>query len=96
MTLEPTDFSVLINLIRIIQITDISDIIDIITIIRIVVCFQCRHECAFEGLGSSVSRTVAADAENRSKTLAYQRVSGDTTKAPLSTPGGLIMTKLKR
>ena len=42
---------------RIIHITDISDIIDIITIIRIVECFQCRHECAFEGLGSSVSRS---------------------------------------
>ncbi len=37
---------------RIIHITDISDIIDIITILRIVVCFQCRHECAFEGLVS--------------------------------------------
>ncbi len=46
--------------------------------------------------------SVAVDAENRSKTRAYQRVSGDTTKAPLSIPGGLmimmalIMTKLKR
>ncbi len=40
---------------RIIHITNISDIIDIITILRIVVCFQCRHECAFEGLGYSVS-----------------------------------------
>ena len=35
----------------------IIDIIDIITIIRIVVCFQCRYQCAFEGLGSSVSHS---------------------------------------
>ncbi len=30
-------------------------LIDIITILRIVVCFQRWYECAFEGLGSSVS-----------------------------------------
>ena len=35
----------------------IIDIINIITIIRIVVCFQCRYQCAFEGLGSSVSHS---------------------------------------
>ncbi len=37
--------------------------------------------------------SAAADAENRSKTWAYQTISGDTTKALLSTPGGLIMTQ---
>ncbi len=36
--------------------------------------------------------SVIADAENRSKTWAYQTVSGDTTKTPLLIPGGLIMT----
>ncbi len=35
-------------------------------------------------------------AENRSKTRAYQTVSCDTTKAPLSIPGSLIMTMSKR
>ncbi len=40
---------------RIIHITDISDIIEKITVLWIVICFQCRHECAFEGLGSNVS-----------------------------------------
>ena len=40
--------------------------------------------------------SVVADAENNSKTCAYHTVSGDTTKAPLSIPGGLIMTKSKQ
>ncbi len=40
--------------------------------------------------------SVIADAENRSKTLAYQTVSGDTTKQPLSIPGGLIITMSKQ
>ncbi len=35
---------------------------------------------------------VIAEAENKSNTLAYQTDSGDTTKAPLSMPGGRIMT----
>ena len=33
--------------------------IDIITIFRIVVCFQRGYECAFEGLGSSVSHSTS-------------------------------------
>ncbi len=33
--------------------------------------------------------------QSRCKTRAYQTVSGDTTKAPLSIPGGLIMTMSK-
>ena len=37
--------------------------------------------------------SIMAAAENRSKTLAYQTVSGDTTNAPLSMPGGRIMTR---
>ncbi len=53
----PANLKCLIGLIEIIHITGISDIIDIITILRIVVCFQRRHECAFEELGSSVSRS---------------------------------------
>ena len=40
--------------------------------------------------------SVIADAENNSKTRAYQTESGDTTKAPLSIPGSLIMTMSKR
>ncbi len=34
------------------------DIMDIITILRIVKCFQRQYECAFEGLGSSVSQSM--------------------------------------
>jgi hypothetical protein len=36
--------------------------------------------------------SVIAEAEKRSNTRAYQTVSGDTTNAPLSMPGGRIMT----
>ena len=69
----------------------IISIIDIITILRIVVCFQSSaHSKDLDPV------SVIADAENSSKTRAYQTVSGDTTKAPLSIPGGLIMTMSKR
>ena len=37
--------------------------------------------------------SVIAEAENRSNTLAYQTEPGETTKAPLSIPGGLIITR---
>ena len=40
--------------------------------------------------------SVIAEAENRSNTRAYQTESGETTKAPLSIPGGLIMTRSNR
>ncbi len=76
---------------------DVSDIINIITILRIV-----RSSSYVSSVDTSAhSRdldpvSVAADAENSSKTRAYQTVSGDTTKAPLSTPGGLIMTMSMR
>ena len=36
--------------------------------------------------------SVIAEAENRSNTRAYQTDSGDTMKAPLSMPGGRMMT----
>ncbi len=39
--------------------------------------------------------SVIADANNSTKTWAYQTVSGDTTKLALSIPGGLIMTMSK-
>ena len=40
--------------------------------------------------------SVIAEAENRSKTRAYQTDSGDTTNDPLSMPGGRIMTRSMR
>jgi hypothetical protein len=40
--------------------------------------------------------SVCDVAEKRSKTRAYQTEPGDTTKAPWSRPGGLIMTGSRR
>ncbi len=40
-----------------------------------------------------VSVILVAEVENRSNTRAYQTESGETTKAPLSIPGGLIMMR---
>ena len=37
--------------------------------------------------------SIIAEAENRSNTRAYQTESGETKIAPLSIPGGLIMTR---
>ncbi len=37
--------------------------------------------------------SVCAEAEKRSKTCAYQTESGVTTNAPLSIPGGRIITR---
>ena len=63
----------------------------IITIIRIIIGFQGWDEGTLEGLGSSVRHSRSG--ENRSNTRAYQTESGETTKAPLSIPGGLIMMR---
>ena len=65
----------------------------IITIIRIVVCFQLS---SVDTSAQSNVLDLVSDcdvAEKRSKTCAYQTESGDTTKAPWSRPGGLIMTR---
>ena len=40
--------------------------------------------------------SVVTEAEKRSNTLAYQTVLGFTMKAPLSIPGGRIMTRSGR
>ncbi len=42
-----------------------------------------------------IQRTGSNVSHSRCKTKAYQTVSGDTTKEPLSIPGGLIITMSK-
>ncbi len=60
-----------------IEIIDIIAIIDIIIVPRSPLCLQ------LQWLSLHIDPvSVIADAENRSKTLAYQTVSGCTTKAP--------------
>ncbi len=64
-------------------------IIIIITIIRIIVKVETRANSK-----DLEPVSVTAEAMNSSNTRAYHTESGETTKAPLSIPCGLIMTRL--
>ncbi len=67
-------------------------IIAIITILRIVVCLQRRHKGTIKGFGSS----VCCNRGWKKEQFRDPTVSGFTTKAPLSIPGGRIMTRSGR
>ncbi len=70
----------------------IMSIITIITIIRIIVGFQGWDEGTLEGLGASVRHSRSGEQEQ------YTSIPDwiETTKAPLSIPGGHIMTRSNR
>ena len=69
------------------------DIILIITIVRIITGFQVETRTHSKDLEPVSVIAQAENTQNSSNTRAYQTESGETTKGPLSIPGGRIMTR---
>ena len=72
------------------RIIKIISMIHLITIFRIIVYIKADSRAQSKALDPL---SVVAVAENKRNTQTYQTVSGDTSNAPLSMPGGLIETR---